>query len=41
MNRWFDDRAAVNIYIGNQFNESGYLKTTPSGEVVRAFPYEG
>ena len=41
VNRWFDDRAAVNIYIGNQFNESGHLNTTPSGEVVRAFPYEG
>ncbi len=40
VNRWFDDQASVNIYIGNQFNESGYLKTTPSGDVVRAFPYE-
>lgn len=40
VNRWFDDRAAVNIYIGNQFNESGYLATTPAGEVVRAFPYD-
>jgi hypothetical protein len=41
VNRWFDDQAAVNIYIGNQFNESGYLRTTPSGDVVRAFPYDG
>ena len=40
VNRWFDDQAAVNIYIGNQFNESGYLKTTPAGDVVRAFPYD-
>ena len=40
VNRWFDDQAAVNIYIGNQFDESGYLKTTPSGDVVRAFPYD-
>ena len=40
VNRWFDDQASVNIYIGNQFSESGYLKTTPSGDVVRAFPYE-
>ena len=41
VNRWFDDQASVNIYIGNTFNESGYLKTTPSGDVVRAFPYDG
>jgi hypothetical protein len=40
VNRWFDDQAAVNIYIGNQFNESGYLRTTPSGDVVRAYPYD-
>ena len=40
VNRWFDDQASVNIYIGNQFNESGYLKTTPAGDVVRAFAYE-
>lgn len=40
VNRWFDDQAAVNIYIGNQFGESGYLRTTPSGEVVRAYPYD-
>lgn len=30
----------VNIYIGNSYGESGYLRTTPSGDVVRAFPYE-
>jgi hypothetical protein len=41
VNRWFDDRAAVNIYIGNTFDESGYLSTTPSGDIVRAFPYDG
>ncbi|MCF6379818.1 DUF1707 domain-containing protein [Nocardioides KLBMP 9356] len=40
VNRWFDDQPSVNIYIGNQFNESGYLKTAPAGDVVRAFPYE-
>jgi hypothetical protein len=40
VNRWFDDQAAVNIYIGNQFGESGYLRTTPPGEVVRAYPYD-
>jgi hypothetical protein len=31
---------SVNIYIGNSFNESGHLRTTPSGEVVRAYPYQ-
>lgn len=40
VHRWFGDQAAVNIYIGNQFNESGYLSTRPSGEIVRAFPYD-
>lgn len=40
VNRWFDDQASVNIYIGNSFNESGYLKTAPSGEEIRRFPYE-
>ena len=41
VNRWFDDQAAVNIHIANTFDESGYLRTTPSGDVVRAFPYDG
>lgn len=40
VNRWFDDQPSVNIYIGNKFNESGYLKTTPSGDVIRAYPYD-
>jgi hypothetical protein len=40
VNRWFDDQASVNIYIGNSFNEGGYLKTAPSGEEIRRFPYE-
>ena len=31
----------LNIYIGNDFGESGYLRTTPSGDVVRAFPHDG
>jgi hypothetical protein len=29
----------VNIYIGNCFDETGFLRTTPSGDVVRAYPY--
>ena len=39
VNDW-GDGPSVNIYIGNTFNESGYLKTTLSGDVIRAFPYE-
>ena len=34
------DRAPnVNIYVGNKFNESGYLATTLAGRVERAFPF--
>lgn len=32
--------ATVHIYVSNTSNESGYLMTTMSGEVVRRFPYE-
>lgn len=39
--RWQDEAPSVNIYIGNSFGESGYLRTTPSGDVVRPFPYDG
>jgi hypothetical protein len=39
--RWQDEAPRVNIHIGNSFGESGYLSTTPSGDVVRAFPYDG
>ena len=41
VNHWIGDVPSVNIYIGNTFNESGYLKTTLSGEVLDSFPYEG
>ena len=41
LHRWQGEDPSVNIYIGNTFGESGYLRTTPSGEVVRAFPYDG
>lgn len=40
VNHWIGDVPSVNIYIGNTFNESGYLKTTLSGDVLRAFPYD-
>ena len=29
VNLWLGDSPSVNIYIGNAFNESGYLRTTP------------
>ena len=41
VNTWTDGAPTVNIYIGNDYNETGYLKTTLAGDVVRAFPYDG
>lgn len=41
LHRWPGEPTALNIYIGNTFNESGYLRTTPDGEVVRAYAYDG
>ncbi|MDR7251427.1 hypothetical protein J2X46_000399 [Nocardioides sp. BE266] len=40
VNDW-GDGPSVNIYIGNQYNETGYLKTEPGGAIVRAYPYDG
>lgn len=40
VNHWIGDVPSVNIYIGNAFSESGYLRTTLSGEVLRSFPYD-
>ena len=40
LNSWSGTPTA-NIYIGNDFGETGYLKTTLAGDVVRAFPYGG
>jgi hypothetical protein len=40
VNSWIGDVPSVNIYIGNKFNEGGYLKTRLSGDVIRAYPYE-
>jgi hypothetical protein len=31
--------AELDIHIGNQFNESGHLSTTPEGEILRRHPY--
>lgn len=40
VHRWSGEPPSVNIYIGNTFNESGYLRTTLSGDVIRAYPYD-
>lgn len=37
----FDDVPNVNIYVSNGFSESGYLATTLTGRVERAYPYDG
>ena len=37
--RWGDEPTELNIYIGNTFNESGYLSSTPDGEITRRHPY--
>ena len=34
-----DSLPNVNIYVGNKFNESGYLATTLAGRVQRAYPF--
>ena len=40
LNSWTEDSPTVNIYLGNSFNESGYLKTTMSGDELLRIPYE-
>ena len=40
LHQWPAEPTALNIYIGNEFNESGYLRTTPAGDVVRAYAYD-
>lgn len=37
----FDPAPNVNIYVSNEFRESGYLATTLSGKVERAYPFSG
>jgi hypothetical protein len=32
---------AANIYVSNEFHESGYLATTIAGRALRSYPYEG
>lgn len=35
----FDDAVNVNIYVSNEYHESGYLATTLDGRVERAYPF--
>lgn len=35
----FDAAPNVNIYVSNEFHESGYLATRPDGTVERAYPF--
>lgn len=36
-----DGQPTVTVYVANSFGESGYLSTTMSGRVIRAYPYDG
>ncbi|MBF6175488.1 DUF1707 SHOCT-like domain-containing protein [Nocardia blacklockiae] len=29
----------ISVYVGNRFNESGYLQATPAGDKVRVYPF--
>jgi hypothetical protein len=31
----------IDIYVGNKFNESGFLEVTPAGQLVRVYPFGG
>lgn len=33
--------AVLDIHVGNELDESGFLTTTPAGEIVRRHPYQG
>ncbi len=37
----FDEAPNANVYVTNQFHESGYLATTLDGRVERAYPFAG
>ena len=37
---WTDGVPTVDIHVSNSYGESGYLKTTMSGDLLRAYPYE-
>lgn len=38
---WTDGVPTVNIFIANSFDESGLLKTSMAGDLIRAYPYDG
>ncbi|MQY24051.1 hypothetical protein NRB20_71840 [Nocardia sp. RB20] len=35
-----DDVPMIRIFVGNKFNESGFLEATPAGQLVRAYPFD-
>lgn len=37
----FDEEPNVNIYVSNEFSESGYLATTLDGRIERSYPFGG
>lgn len=37
----FDDEPNVNIYVGNEFSEGGYLATVLDGRIERSYPFGG
>ncbi|MGO4255612.1 DUF1707 domain-containing protein [Marmoricola sp. RAF53] len=37
----FDDGPNVDVYVSNDFHESGYLATRPDGSVERSYPFSG
>jgi hypothetical protein len=38
--RWGDEATELNIYVSNEFDESGYLSSTPAGRITRRHPYD-
>ncbi|MFE3441553.1 DUF1707 domain-containing protein [Nocardia sp. NPDC059180] len=37
----YEGRMVVSVYVGNDFNESGWFLLSPAGEVLRVWPFEG
>ncbi|NPD03508.1 DUF1707 domain-containing protein [Nocardioides sp. zg-1308] len=40
VHRWTDEAPDVSIHVANEFEESGFLRTTLSGDVVASHPFE-
>ena len=39
LKRWSGEPTELNLYVANELDESGYLSTSPAGEVRRRHPY--